>query len=208
MQAKLLRVLQEGEVTPVGDHRARQVDVRVIAATNRDLAEEIRSGNFREDLYYRLAAFPIQIPPLQERREDIPLLVERFVVAAAKRHDKRVPGIEPEALERLSAYAWPGNVRELQNEIERAVALSGEGEPVRLDVLSPKLSGAMASGPTAVASVRDPALPWREARLEWEMAYLREVLRQQDGNVSRTARVLGLSRVMLQRKMKEYGLRA
>jgi Nif-specific regulatory protein len=205
MQAKLLRVLQEGEVTPVGDTRPRRVDARVVAATNRDLAAEVKAARFREDLYYRLAVFPIRLVPLRARRDDVPLLVERFTTAAAKRHVKRIPGVTPDALARLTAFAWPGNVRELQNEIERAVALARDGAPIGVAELSPKLAG---GEPAAAAGANGAALgSLRAARTAFEIGYIRRVLAQESGNVSRTARVLGLSRVMLQKKMKEYGLR-
>src|SRR5206468_12448506 len=128
MQAKLLRVVQENEVTPVGDTRPSKVDVRVISATNRDLKAALTARAFRQDLYYRLAAFPIRLPPLRERREDIPLLATRVLEAAAERHKKRIPGIDPAALDLLVRFDWPGNVRQLQNELERAVALARDGE--------------------------------------------------------------------------------
>jgi transcriptional regulator with GAF, ATPase, and Fis domain len=210
MQAKLLRVLQEGEVTPVGDSRPRPVDVRVIAATNRDLAAEVKRGAFRQDLYYRVAAFPIRLPPLRERREDIPLLVDRVLAEAAERHGKHIAGVEPAALACLMGYDWPGNVRELQNEIERAVALTRSGEPNAPEHLSPRTVAAAAPGraplPEAVEGVR-PSGPLRRARAAFEASYIAAVLRQEGGNVSHAARALGLSRVMLQKKMKEYGLR-
>jgi Nif-specific regulatory protein len=210
MQAKLLRVLQEGEVTPVGDERPRRVDVRVIAATNRDLAAEVKGGRFRQDLFYRIGAFPVRLPPLQERREDVPVLAERFLAAAAARHGKRVAGIDPAVLDRLAAYAWPGNVRELQNEIERAVALCPDGERIGLELTSPKLAGTPVGPDPAASAVGAlaPTEPLRDARERFEIQYLRSVLRAQEGNVSRAARVLGLSRVMLQKKMKVYGLRS
>mgnify|MGYP003693732629 CR=1 FL=1 len=147
MQAKLLRVLQEGEITPVGDTHPRKVDVRVLAATNRDLTRAIADGRFRDDLYYRVAAFPIRLPPLRERREDVPLLADRFLAAAAGRHHKRIAGITPAAVGCLVRFDWPGNVRELQNEIERAVALAHDGDAVDLVHLSPKLATTAAAGP-------------------------------------------------------------
>jgi Nif-specific regulatory protein len=221
MQAKLLRVLQDGEVVPVGDTRPRRVNVRVISATNRELRSEVTQRAFREDLYYRVAAFPIRMPPLRERREDIPLLAGRFLTAAAARHNKRVSGIDPAVMALLVQFDWPGNVRELQNEIERAVALASEGTVVCREHLSPKLGEAHAfPSPSATAGtdgdvaakpshapISVSVSPLREARTEFEVRYIAEALRQNDRNVSRTARVLGLSRVMLQRKMKEYGLR-
>ena len=120
LQAKLLRVLQEGEFEPLGSSQTRRVDVRVIAATHRDLHEAVRKGDFREDLFYRLHVFPIQLPPLRERKGDIPLLIEAFAAAAAQRMQRRFEPVDAESLRRLQAYAWPGNVRELQNMVERA----------------------------------------------------------------------------------------
>jgi Nif-specific regulatory protein len=213
MQAKLLRVLQEGEVTPIGDHRPRRVDVRVIAATNRDLVDAIQRHAFRQDLYYRLAIFPIVLPPLRARRDDVPLLVDSFVAAASQRHGKRIGGVEPSALERLVRFPWPGNVRELQNEIERAVALSADGAPITMAALSAKVTDAPASVSTPTSAPTDGILDacsgrgLREARAAFEIRYIAQVLRSQGNNVTRAARALGLSRVMLQKKMKEYGLR-
>src|SRR5579863_3089155 len=138
MQVKLYRVLQEGKVRPLGSTEENNVDVRVIAATNKDFAKEIAEGRFREDLYYRLSVIPIHLPPLRERREDIPLLVRSFLDRYSKSMGKKIEGIEPEAMRRLEVYDWPGNVRELENTIERAVALEGsarisaEGLPARI----------------------------------------------------------------------------
>jgi len=226
MQAKLLRVLQEGEITPLGDARPRRVNVRVICATNRDLETEMARHSFREDLYYRVAAFPIGLPPLRDRRDDIPLLADRFLGAAARRHGKHIPGIEPAAFALLMRFAWPGNVRELENEVERAVALARAGEPIGPAHLSPKLragAGTGASPKLPVGAPRDassaehdpapsePAQPsdsLRRARAAFEARYIAGVLRQHGGNVSRSAEALGLSRVMLQKKMKDLGLRS
>jgi len=127
MQVKLYRVLQEGKVRPLGSTEESDVDVRVIAATNKDFAKEIAEGRFREDLYYRLSVIPIHLPPLRERREDIPLLVRSFLDRYTKSMSKKIDGIDPEAMRRLEVYDWPGNVRELENTIERAVALEGSG---------------------------------------------------------------------------------
>jgi transcriptional regulator with GAF, ATPase, and Fis domain len=217
MQAKLLRVLQEGEVFRVGDSRPRRVDVRVLSATNRDLTAEVTARRFREDLYYRLNAFPIRLPALRERREDIPLLVTRSLESAAERHHKRIPGVAPDALACLVAFSWPGNVRELENEVERAVALARDGDPITIAHLSPKLhvgsvdagAPATAPGPAPVPGARAaaPPTPLRRARAAFEAQYITEVLRQHGGNISRAAPALGLSRVMLQKKMKDYGLR-
>ena len=207
MQAKLLRVLQEGEITPVGDTRPRRVDVRVIAATNRDLAAEIAAGRFRADLFYRLAAFPIAVPPLRARRDDVPLLVEHFLRTSASHHAKPVPPLDPATIDLLVRFDWPGNVRELRNEIDRAMALVGPGAPITPELLSPKLT-TRASDAThaAVPSAATPQ-PLREARTAFEIRYVADVLRRHGGNVSRAAATLGISRVALQKKMKQFGLR-
>jgi len=215
MQAKLLRVLQEGEITPVGDSRPRTVDVRVISATNRDLEAETAGRRFREDLFFRLAAFPIRVPPLRERREDIPPLAEHLLARAAERHGKRISGIEPAAMECLAHHDWPGNVRELQNHLERAVALARDGDPIAVALFAPRLrglaGGSWPAGAGEADASRDPrraAGSLRQARAEFEARYIAGVLREHGANVSRAARALGLSRVMLQKKMKEYGLRS
>jgi DNA-binding NtrC family response regulator len=197
--------------------------VRVLSATNRDLKAEVAGGRFREDLYYRLAVFPISVPPLRRRREDIPLLAERFLSAAIERQHKSVAGLDAEAMEMLAAYAWPGNVRELRNEIERAVALTRNGEAVSPDQLS--LAVRTQEGPTIVSNsttagsnrayrARVPGgsgkysgLPLRQARAVFEADYIVKEVEQHQGNVSRAARALGLSRSSLQKKMKDYGLR-
>jgi Nif-specific regulatory protein len=218
MQAKLLRVLQEGEVVPLGDTRPRKIDVRVISATNRELSAEIAARRFREDLYYRLTAFPIRIPPLRERREDIPLLADHFLAAAADRHRKWIRGIDPAALDLLTRFDWPGNVRELSNEMERAVALTQNDAAVGVEQLSPKVrnnSGTSESTaptrenprPVDVMAPNDTVQPLREARAAFEARYLSEALKRHGGNVSQTARALGISRVMLQKKMKAFSLR-
>ena len=204
MQAKLLRVLQDGEVTPLGDTRPRRVDVRVVSATNRDLAAEVRAGRFREDLYYRIGAFPIVVPPLRERRGDIALLVPALFAASAERHGKPLAGIQVEAMTALEAYAWPGNVRELQNEIERAVALTPAGGEVETRHLSPRIADAPRPPAAPPASA---AGKLREARAAFEAAFIAAALQRAGGNLSQAARELGLSRAMMQRKVRDYGLR-
>jgi Nif-specific regulatory protein len=219
MQAKLLRVLEQEEVIPVGDTFPVKVDVRILSATNRDLKQEVEKGAFREDLYYRISAFPIRVPPLRERLEDIALLTSRFISAAAERHQKRIAGIEPAALELFLKFDWPGNVRQLRNEIDRAVALAHEGDVIGPDDLSPLLRGAPERPRSSrTASAATPELAeagevtgsprsLREARAQFEAKYIAEALRRHQLNVSRTAQALGISRPALQEKMKTYGLR-
>jgi transcriptional regulator with GAF, ATPase, and Fis domain len=207
MQPKLLRVLQDGQITRVGDQRARAVDVRVISATNRRLTDEVAARRFRDDLFYRLAAFPIALPPLRDRRADIPVLADRFLAAAALRHGKRITGFEAETLAAFCHFSWPGNVRELQNEIERAVALARDGTTIGLGHLSAKLRPDDAATPVETVPEEPMVTDLRQARAAFEAQHIRRVLVQHDGNVTRAAAALGLSRAMLQNKMKEYGLR-
>jgi Nif-specific regulatory protein len=227
MQAKLLRVLQEGEVTPIGDARPYKVDVRVISATNRNLEAALAAHTFREDLYYRITAFRIALPPLRQRREDIPLMAAHFLKVATKRHGKRIDGFQPEVVEILAHAEWPGNARQLQNEIERAVALARDGESIgprhlsRAIVQSPGWHAATAApSPIAVNESSVPAgsnapgapspaklRPLGDARAAFESSYISGALTQHKGNVSRAAAALGISRVTLQKKMKEYSLR-
>ena len=204
MQVKLLRVLQNGEILAVGDTSSRCVDVRVISASNRLLEQETKAGRFREDLYYRLSTFPINVPPLRARVEDIPALASHILQQTNARFGKTVQGFSAAALRCLAEYAWPGNVRELENEIERAVALTDNGQPIQIEHLSDRL--------TMKKSVRVPVgaepTALKHARRLFEEEYIAEILRQSGGNASKAARVLGISRVMLQKKIKEYGLRA
>ena len=225
MQAKLLRVLQEGEIKPVGDPRSHKVDVRVISATNRDLELDLAARAFRHDLFYRLNTFTIQIPPLRERREDIPLMAARFLEAAARGLGKRIAGYSPEALELLNHADWPGNVRQLQNEIDQAVALANEGEvlgpqrfsrglltPANADRGTGHIPNAPPIAAPAVRAVVEAeaavtAASLAEARAKFETRYIAGVLERHRGNVSHAAVALGVSRVTLQKKMKEYLLR-
>jgi transcriptional regulator with GAF, ATPase, and Fis domain len=220
MQAKLLRAIEEREVTAVGDTRPHKVDVRLLSATNRDLQAAIAERSFREDLYYRLAAMTIRVPPLRERREDIPSLATLFLERAAARPRKRIQGLEPEALDLLTEAGWPGNVRQLQNEMERAVALARDGDKISLRHLSPELksstigrAGAAAAPATNGASVTTVSLAsaksasLAQAIAAFERNVIAERLLQNNHNVSRTAASLKISRITLQKKMKEYSLR-
>jgi Nif-specific regulatory protein len=211
MQAKLLRVLQDGEFVPLGDTRASRIDVRVVSATNRTLAADVERGAFRRDLYYRLSAFPIVLPPLRARRDDVPRLVQHFLRLACAQSGRAVPAIEPAALELLERYDWPGNVRELQNEIERAVALTPDGTVIGREQLSRRVLGGVSAAAEPAAAPEpgadEPPATLRDARARFEAAYIARVLASEHGNVSHAARALGLSRAMLQRKMRLYDLR-
>ena len=195
LQPKLLRVLQEKEFERLGSTRTQKVDARLIAATNRDLAQMVESGEFREDLYYRLAVFPIQLPPLRERREDIPLLVEYFVARFARRMKKRIKEISTPALQAMTEWTWPGNIRELQNFIERAVILTtGECLQVPIEELKPPTVGRASAETAKTLSLREIE---REAILE--------ALRKTNGRVSGpggAAALLGLKRTTLQYRMR------
>jgi len=196
-QAKLLRVLQEGEVRAVGEERVRKVDVRVLAATHRDLEEEVRAGRFREDLFYRLNVVHLRVPPLRERPEDVPVLARHFLARFAERFG--LPSLHaPDALlHRLAGHAWPGNVRELENAIERLVALSPP-EGLDLALLADR-------GGAAPAGERAP-LPLKDRVQAYERGLVVEALRAARGNRSEAARRLGVSRVTLHDKLKRYGL--
>jgi len=204
MQVKLLRVLQNGEILPVGETSARHVNVRVISATNRDLEVDMIRGKFREDLYYRLSAFPIKVPPLRARREDIPLLAAHILQRTNQAFARAVPGFSPPAIDALCDYAWPGNVRALENEVERAVTLVSDGRVIRPEHLSEKLT----TQKPARVPVGAPATSLKRARNSFDEEYITEILRQNGGNASKAAKILGISRVMLQKKIKDFGLRA
>jgi DNA-binding NtrC family response regulator len=201
LQPKLLRALEEGEVRRVGATRATRVDVRLLAATNRDLEDEIRAGRFRDDLFWRLAVLHLHVPPLRERAADISLLAGHFLADADEDPADAGPRrLDAEAAALLAAYPWPGNVRELRNAVERAATLA-PGAEIRADDLPPRIrdAGRLAA---RVADASQRQLPLREL----ERAYILEVLRQTGGNKSRTAEILGLDRKTLYRKLDEYRL--
>ncbi len=204
-QAKILRAIQDGRITRVGGTKTVATDVRIVAATNRDLPAMIRAGTFREDLYFRLAVVPLVVPPLAERPEDIPALVAHFAAAVAKKRGRRAKRFEPEALLALARRRWPGNVRELQNLVER-VLLMTPGDVVSVADL-PREDGA--PRPVSGVHARDEvsgAHTLAEAREDFERRYLAKVLAEFRGNVSRAAERLGLDRTTLHRKMKALGL--
>ena len=228
MQVKLLRALQEGEVDPVGAKRPVKVDVRIISATNRDLSELTREGKFREDLYYRLNVFPIFVPPLRDRAEDVPALARHFITRFAAEEHKPVAGMTPEASELIERFSWPGNVRQLENTIFRAVVLC---DGSMLDICDfPQIASAMgveaklrrvtAEAPSVEARGYVPASPASPFALsvtdgaghirKYRAAGIREIIRlaiaRYDGHMSEVARRLGIGRSTLYRKLKEYGL--
>jgi two-component system, NtrC family, response regulator AtoC len=216
MQVKLLRALQESEFERVGGIKTIRVDVRLVAATNRDLKKLIAAGTFREDLFYRLNVVPIRLPALRERASDIPLLVEHFLTKFNDRLKKHVTGVEPEALDVLGAYAWPGNIRELENVTERAV-LFCDAQKLRVDDLPPEVRGGTPTTPPAHVTDADLQAALASegglkehvkvamSRLEREL--VSRALQQTNGNVTHAARLLKISRKGLQLKMKELGLR-
>lgn len=205
-QVKLLRVLQGGEIRPLGSGRTRRVDVRVVAATNRDLEADVRAGRFREDLYYRLAAVTICMPPLRDRIEDIPALAESLLETAMHNMGKSVNGFTAEAIACMQEYHWPGNVRELQNEIEHMLIMSSDDE-LGAELLSPRVLRAAPEedeGTLQSLAVLDCTLKERIESLE--ASILRESLIRHRWNKSRAAKELGLSRVGLRGKLDRYGL--
>jgi two-component system response regulator AtoC len=207
LQVKLLRVLQEEEVRPIGDSKPRTVDVRVIAATSRDLEREVASGGFREDLFYRLDVFRVRVPPLRERRDDVPLLVDHFIERFRGTLGKAVRSIAEDALARLVAHHWPGNVRELENVIERAMILA-DGDRITLAELPEGIAAAPrgAAPPAAAAGTATGDFSLRRARRRFETELIRRALEATGGNRTRAARLLEISHRALLYKIKEYGL--
>ncbi len=202
LQAKLLRVLQDGEVRPVGSTKSISVDVRLISATNKSLEAEVEAGRFRQDLYYRLNVYPIRLPPLRERREDIALLSEHFLRKYSAEMKKPVAGISREALDLLLAYPWPGNVRELENEVQRLVIQCDPGAFVGPEHLSPRIREV--EGLVGRIAPQKGTLKYRMEEVErWLLA---EALREHGGNKTRAAEVLGITREGLHKKLDKFGL--
>jgi DNA-binding NtrC family response regulator len=202
IQVKLLRVLQERQFERLGSNVTRNVDVRVIAATNVDLRAALEQGRFREDLYYRLNVVPISIPPLRERKEDVPFLAMHFVTKLAKELESPAKEISPGAMDRLIEHAWPGNVRELENTIERSLVLASEPilQAADIRVEAPRGSAAVLS------AQQSPLLPEGETLEHWEQMMIREALRRANGNKSQAARILGLTRNALRYRLSQMGL--
>jgi DNA-binding NtrC family response regulator len=196
IQSKLLRAIQEREINRIGSSKSIKIDVRILAATNEELADAVRKGKFREDLFYRLSVVPIQLPPLRERKEDIPLLVDHFLQKYNKRTKKNITGISSRALKALKEYDWPGNIRELENTIERAVVLS-QNEGIDLEDL-------MYHGISARAAAMGSISGKLQTLESMEKEYIKAVLRTQNENRMRTAEILGIDRKTLWAKIKKY----
>ncbi len=221
LQAKLLRVLQEKEFERVGGNKTIKVDVRVVATTNRNLLKEVEQGNFREDLYYRLNVFPLQVPPLRERKEDVPLLANRFLQRIARQHGLKVPGFSKEAMDQLLGHQWPGNVRELQNVIERAAILAEDNQPIPasglglppsngrpatpLSVAPPSLTPLTATDPTSSSeplalATAGEILPLEEV----ERLCILDAMKRTSGNRTQAASMLKISIRTLRNKLTQY----
>lgn len=219
-QAKLLHALQEGEFERVGDRQTRKVDVRVVAATNANLERAVEQGTFRRDLFYRLNVYPVVVPPLRERSEDIPELVRRFVDRSSTRHDKQVPGVTDRALHALCRYGWPGNVRELENVIERGVILAAHGAHIDLDDLFPTITAAARRSRSAglgpdgrmlhpdedvVCAFLDYVAQLGAGLEDVESLLIDTAVKKADGNLSSAARTLGITRPQLVYRRKKHG---
>ncbi|WP_415719280.1 sigma-54-dependent transcriptional regulator [Maridesulfovibrio sp.] len=206
-QAKILRILQEQRFERVGGRKTINVDVRVIAATNKDLFQEIKNGNFREDLYYRLKVFPLEVPPLRERAEDIPMLINEFITRLTRQHGFKPLNFTDQAFNVLTRYSWPGNVRELKNFVERMLIMFG-GKEVGPDKLPPEI----VNGPCnededqkqLPLDLPDGEVNFKKARADFEAQFLEAKLREYKGNVSKLAEAVGLERSSLYRKLKAY----
>ena len=194
LQGKLLRAIQQREILPIGAQTPTKVDVRILAATNSDLEVAVREGRFREDLYYRIQVVPLYIPPLRERRQDIPSLTQFFLKQSIARLNKPIRGFTPDAMQAMVTYSWPGNVRELENVIERAVVMSPK-DMITADLLP-------------LSSEKSPGTlqPLTEAKEDFEREYLKEILRATDGNISRASQIAGRYRADFYKLLKKYGL--
>jgi len=205
MQVRLLRVLQDGEIRPLGSSDTRIVDTRIVAATNRDLRKEAEEGRFREDLYYRLRVVEIVLPPLRERRSDIPMLAHHFLDAASARMKREIKGFTNAAMDRLVNFSWPGNVRELENEMERTVALAGDADTITVDMLSEHIRGA---APDVGPRIDDlpPGLTLNSAVDALKRRMILDAITE-TGSKTRAAERLGIPRQSLQKMMKRLGLK-
>jgi two-component system response regulator HydG len=202
LQAKLLRTLQESEVRRLGSTYSRKIDVRVIAATHRDLKEAVRIGTFRQDLLYRLEVIGVEVPRLRDRMEDVPMLARYFLAAASERHEKKLAGFAPDVLDRLMAHTWPGNVRELGNVVERAVVFA-RGEQVALDDLPAHLVGLMPRAPVSAPATGAISVPFGTPLKDVEELMIRKTLEATSGDKNMTAKLLGINSRTIYRKLAE-----
>lgn len=202
LQSKLLRALQEGEIRPVGSVHEKKVDVRIVAATNRNLEKEVAEGRFREDLYYRLKVFPLRVPPLRERREDIPLIAKHFLERFSAEMGKPCEGFAAETLDLLQTYAWPGNVRELQNEVQRLVIQVDPGAFITPELLSPRVRQVEGT----LERIKPAKGTLKEQMDQVERWLLIEALREHGNNKTATAKTLGITREGLHKKLRQFGL--
>ncbi len=202
VQTKVLRVLQDGEFQRVGGKDTIKVDVRIIAATNKDLRQLVDEGAFREDLYYRLNVLPIEVPPLRERQDDVQLLANYFMQKFCQQNNRRIPKFEPEVYPVLTNYHWPGNIRELQNLVERLIILS-DRDVIKLNDLPEYLF----TPPSPANTVPPGSKSLNEVREEAEREYIKKCLQISEGNVSQAARLLGIERTNLHKKMKALGIK-
>jgi two-component system response regulator PilR (NtrC family) len=210
MQVKLYRVLQEGKVRPLGSTEEIDVDVRVIAATNRDLEKAIAAGEFREDLFYRLSVIPLHVPALRDRREDIPLLARHFLESFRNSMGKKIDSISPESMRRLESYDWPGNVRELENTIERAVALES-GQEISMAVLPDRVAGSSSPLATALGEADAPQIPpegidFEHVVADTEKRYLQAALEKSGGVRTQAADILKISYRSFRHYAKKHNL--
>lgn len=213
-QAKLLRVLQEGEFERVGDQKARRVNVRIVAATNEDLELSVQKGIFRSDLYYRLNIFPIQIPPLRERKDDIPALANYFMERFSKLHQRHLSGFSESAVNTMLEYEWPGNVRELENAIERATLLASPDGAIELANLPPSVTKRATPSfklqterqqLSSIEGKNDSATPFAQIQ-DAEFIVIKDVIERRKDNLSLAARDLGITRAKLSYRVKKWGL--
>ena len=206
LQVKLLRVLQEREFERVGGNNSIKVDVRIIAATSSNLEEMVKEGTFREDLYYRLNVIPLHMPPLRERREDIPLLIQRFISQFCETHKLEMKTVSPQVMKALMSYEWPGNVRQLENIVERMVALTGTRTAIMPTDLPPEIQNPEGSGSSPVFEIPEEGINFTNIVVDMERELILQGLRKANGNKKLAAKLLNLKRTTLIEKIKRIGL--
>jgi transcriptional regulator with PAS, ATPase and Fis domain len=206
LQVKLLRVLQEREFERVGGNNSIKVDLRIIAATSSNLEGMVKEGTFREDLYYRLNVIPLHMPPLRERREDIPLLIQRFISQFCETHKLEMKTVSPQVMKALMSYEWPGNVRQLENIVERMVALTGTRTAIMPTDLPPEIQNPEGSGSSRVFEIPEEGINFTNIVVDMERELILQGLRKANGNKKLAAKLLNLKRTTLIEKIKRIGL--